>query len=537
LCCAVLFSCSLLAIGKHSRYHADMTKTPFMLIIFLLCACSLVQAQPDPTPTLIVTPSATAANPVEIATRDLQPIDQVTPTEDTTCTADANRLAARHTVWAEIDYTAHTVSVRQLIDYLNQDTRPLSEIVLDIETNYWRDALLISEITMFENTLPFTIEGEQLSVSLPIPLNSGCNIRFEMTYTLTVPALAQGVDAYKGYFSHTQRQFNLGHWLASVAVRQDGEWVAHDTYFIGEQSVLDVADWDVTLTVNNATDTLKVAAPGNMTQLEENVWHFVHNHARDFTVSMSEEFSVNSLETLNGVSVELYSLPDAQFAADDGHIIDAAAHALSSAQRAMSMYEDLYGAFPHSRVVIVQGTFPDGMEFDGLVFVSSDWFRTFTGDPAAYLTLITVHEIAHQWWYARVGNDAAYHPYLDEALSVYSEYVFIEEYYPQLRQWWWDFRVNAYSPTGHVDSTIYQFATIREYINAVYLRGAQMFHQLRQDLGTEAFFDWLRVYPDAENGQIATPRTLWSLLTVEQLEITQATREEYLSISNVEEMP
>jgi hypothetical protein len=514
------------------------SKTAFLyLALCLLCACSLVQAQPDPNPTLVITPSATAADPLATATRDLHPIEQATPTEEVACTADPNRVAAKHTVWAEIDYTAHTVSVRQLVDYLNQDTTALSEIVLNIETNYWQNALNLSEITVFDSTLTYTLEGEHLTIDLPTLLNPNCTIRFEMSYTLTVPSLAQGVDAYKGYFSHTVNQFNLGHWLASVAVRQDGEWITHDTYFIGEQSILDIADWDVTLTINNATDTLKVAAAGEMTQPEENVWHFVHNHARDFTVSMSDVFDLNVLETISGVSVELYSLPDAQFAADDGHLIDAAAHALSSAQRAMSMYEDLYGAFTHSRMVIVEGAFPDGMEFDGVVFVSSDWFRTFTGDPASYLTLITVHEVAHQWWYARIGSDSALHPYLDEALAVYSEYVFIEEYYPQLRQWWWDFRVDAYPPVGYVDSTIYQFTTIREYINAVYLQGARMLNQLRQDLGTEAFFDWLHAYADAENRHIATPQGLWSLLSIEQLEATQATREEYLSVPNVEEMP
>jgi aminopeptidase N len=158
-------------------------------------------------------------------------------------------------------------------------------------------------------------------------------------------------------------------------------------------------------------------------------------------------------------------------------------------------------------MVVVQGDFPDGMEFSGLVFVSSDWFHRYEGTPTDYLTVITVHEVAHQWWYARVGNDAAMCPWMDEALATYSEYIFIEEYYPDLKDWWWQWRVERYSPIGNVDSSVYDFVTIREYINAVYLRGAKMLHQLRQDIGTQAFFDLLRNYAASETGRIAT-RTL-----------------------------
>jgi aminopeptidase N len=179
-------------------------------------------------------------------------------------------------------------------------------------------------------------------------------------------------------------------------------------------------------------------------------------------------------------------------------------------------------------MVVVQADFPDGMEFSGLVFVGGEYFRGFLGDPASYLTIITAHEVSHQWWYGKVGNDQALSPWLDEALATYSEYLFIEEYYPQLKEWWWWFRVDHLEPEGYVDSTVYEFPTIRAYINAVYLRGVRMLHALRSDLGTEAFFDWLHHYADSGAGQVVTPELLWSLLTPEQWQLTSATRQVYL---------
>src|SRR5690606_13239018 len=144
------------------------------------------------------------------------------------------------------------------------------------------------------------------------------------------------------------------------------------------------------------------------------------------------------------------------------------------ASKSMAKFADLFGPYPHSRIAVVEGDFPDGMEFSGMVFVSRDWFTRWPGTGASYLTIITVHEIAHQWWYAGVGSDQALAPWLDESLATYSEYIFYEEYYPDLKDWWWSFRVDAYSPQGFVDSTVYEFSSIREYINAVYLRGAHM---------------------------------------------------------------
>ncbi|MBC8098899.1 MAG: hypothetical protein H7Y11_05615, partial [Armatimonadetes bacterium] len=201
--------------------------------------------------------------------------------------------------------------------------------------------------------------------------------------------------------------------------------------------------------------------------------------------------------------------------------------------QSLSMYADLFGTFPYDRFVVVQGDFPDGMEFSGLVFVSTQWFKGYTGDPAGYLMLITVHEIAHQWWYARVGNDPALAPWLDEALATYSEYVFLEQVYPDLTDWWWEFRIESWAPEGFVDSTVYEFTSIRAYINAIYLRGVKLLHALRGDLGTDAFFDWLRRYAAAGAGEVVTPSFFWSLLTPEQLTATAATRALYLRLPNV----
>ena len=119
-------------------------------------------------------------------------------------------------------------------------------------------------------------------------------------------------------------------------------------------------------------------------------------------------------------------------------------------------------------------------------------------------------------------------PWLDEALSTYSEHLFLEQFYPTLTDWWWQFRVDAYFPTGFVDSSVYEFTTLRDYINAAYLNGARMLHQLRIDLGEGVFFDLLKRYVEAGTGGVVGSAAFWSLLSPEQLAATARTRAQFL---------
>jgi hypothetical protein len=438
-----------------------------------------------------------------------------------------------------MNYVSHQVTVEQQTHYINRGNESLAEVVFNIEPNRIAGAFALDSITLADDTpVPaYELTGRRLVVELAEPLAPGCALDLRFRFQLTVPPVGEGLSGYSGYFGYTERQFNLGHWLPTLATRSSGGWITHEALAIGEQIVSDIADWDVTLHVSNAPENLALAAPGVVAQTSADSWHVTHRDAREISLSMSDQFNVLQRQATNGVTVELYSFDDAIVQGDNG-TYDGAEYALNSAARSLAMFADLFGDYPYDRFVVVQGDFPDGMELSDLVFVSGDWFRTYAGDPASYLTIITVHEVAHQWWYARVGNDQAMTPWLDEALATYSEYIYFEEYYPALKDWWWGFRVGTFVPpdfTGaSVDSTVYQFSTIREYINAVYLRGARMLDSLRRDLGTDAFFDWLRRYAEAGSGRVVTPDLFWSLLTPEELMLTQNTRAAYLSSSVVD---
>ena len=439
-----------------------------------------------------------------------------------------DRPARRVNADVRIDYQSRSAEVDQTIAFSNREALPLEALVLDAQANQWEDSFWLLDLRVNDARADYDLSLNRLEIGLDEPLAPGCQLEIGLKFRLQPAEIRDGLRSYRGFYGYSPRQLNLGHFLPTVAARLDGGWRIHEPIGIGEQVVYEVADWRVTVSVDNAGESLTLAAPGAVRELEPLTWEVELLNSRDFAISLSDDIIVNELQLANDATVQVYSFADARINAN-GIRLDGGDHILKEAEKALDLYGRIFGPFDRERFVIVQGDFPDGMEFTGLVFVGGAWFTNFEGGPKNYLTLISVHEIAHQWWYARVGNDSALNPWLDEALATYSEYLFIEEYYPAEKNWWWTFRVANFFPQGKVDSEVYEFATAREYINAVYLRGVQMLHNLRVDIGDEAFFALLRGYVAAGDGAIAAPTLFWSQLPPERRALTLATRGEYLS--------
>ena len=448
------------------------------------------------------------------------------PTPDR-CSQNAPPLARRIEAEARIDYGERSAEVSQRIQFYNLEDLALSEIVLDVQPNQWDDTFALSALRVNGALADYALASNRLEIPLAAPLMAGCWLDIALDFQLRPQAIREGLRAYRGFLGFSPRQFNLSHFLPTVAARLAGEWRIHQPTGIGEQIVYEPADWRVQVTVADASESLQLAAPGTVTKQAEGHWLVELPASRDLALSLSEEYILAEREVAPGLVVAVYTFTDARINIG-GAWLDGAAHLLDEAGKALRLFARDFGAYPYGRFVIVQGDFPDGMEFSGLVYVGSAWFYGFDGTHRNYLTLIAVHEIAHQWWYARVGSDSALTPWLDEALATYSEYLFIEAFYPADKNWWWTFRVANFLPQGYVDSAVYEFTTARAYVNAVYLRGVQMLHNLRDDIGDAAFLRLLTEYSLAGQGKIADPALFWDQMPAGKRHLADATRAEFL---------
>jgi len=512
----------------------------------LLCACNLGSIPPDtdsapsnaPNLRLDATSEPASPTPSPASENTAAPVAPVesTPSYPYACGIDDGASSARQVAArVDIDYAQKAASVDQLLSFTNREDVSVESIVLDVQANQWDGSFVLNELLVDESPAYHELDSNRLKIPLAIALPPGCAIEIEIRFRLLPDVIRDGMRAFRGFFGYSPRQLNLAHFLPNVAARINKEWRIHSPANFGEQIVYDVADWRVEVHVQDATEDLKLAAPGEIKELEPGLWQVELRGSRDFALSLSEKFQLLEGLTASGVDVAVYTLRDSQAGVNiNGK--NSASHVLTITIQALELFERLFGKYPRDRLVVVQGDFPDGMEFTGLVYVGSAWFAQFDGTVYNYLTLVSVHEIAHQWWYALIGSDAALHPWLDEALATYSEYLFIESHYPADKNWWWTFRVAGYFPQGDVDSKVYEFNTFREYINAIYLRGAQMLHNLRQDMGDEQFFQLLRSYAEIGTGQVVDPKLFWGLLPAEQAPLTIETRNEFLRDPGVDSL-
>jgi aminopeptidase N len=249
----------------------------------------------------------------------------------------------------------------------------------------------------------------------------------------------------------------------------------------------------------NAFHVVAASAPAQL----DGEWRRYHiEKARGFALSVSTQYQEKSVR-VGSVEVTSYTFP---FHPTAGEAV------LDTTAKALELYSELFGAYPHDTLAVVEADFLDGMEYDGMYFLSNGFYNLYQGTPGEYLIAIAAHETAHQWFYALVGNDQGNEPWLDEALCTYSEHLFYERYYPDALDWWWTYRVNYYQPRGAVDGSIYNPEGYRAYRDAIYLNGAVFLDELRKTIGDPAFTAFLKGYVDQNRYKIATGERFFTIL-------------------------
>lgn len=394
-----------------------------------------------------------------------------------------------------LDYDRKRASVLEQIRYTNRSGEELSEVLLAVEPAFYYGTFQLESLSLGDGSAPAgqSWEGTRLKVALPSPLSPGESIELSIQYQLLLPTPERSVETRPVPFGATARQTNLVDWYPYIPPYEPGSgWLAHDQGFFGEHTVFEQADFDVRLRLENPRPNLTVAASAPAVQDGEWLVYQLES-GRNFALSVSDQYEV--LQGQAGeVTVLSYAFPFNQ---------EANRQVLETTIQALELYQELFGQYPRSQLSTIEANFLDGMEYEGLYFLSEGFFNLYTGNPAEYLTAIAAHETAHQWWYAGVANDQALEPWLDEALCTYAERLYYERYYPDALAWWWAYRVDYYNPRGWVDGSIYNPDGYRAYRDAVYLNGAHFLEDLRKQMGDEAFFAALREYTLENQGKIA----------------------------------
>jgi hypothetical protein len=471
----------------------------FLLVVTLslsLTACSLNLA-------------ANSISPVPTISQDLIATEQALNTP-----ADPNidLLRSHYQLNLYYDYAEQQIDVEEGVTYLNTSDVALSEILMIIDAQRqggefilqklaWDDGLLIEDYSLAENILRFELRKSLLP---------GEAIQFFIDYQLGLPEQA-------GPIGFSGSQSNFADWYPYIPPysERDG-WYVHPAAEVGEHLVYESADFDVRIDVLNAPETLQIAAPAPATIEGEEMVYSLEG-ARRFAWSASERFELLEGVAL-GIPIKAYVFAEHSKAGNA---------AIQIAAEALETFAQSFGDYPYESLTIVEAQFPDGLESDAFFFLNESFFAAYSGGQQNYLSLLSVHEVAHNWWFGLVGNDPALDPWLDESLAIFSELLFYESKHPELGKWWWNFRILDYAPQGFVNSNIYDHQTFASYVHAVYFRGALFLQDLRLVMGEDDFMDFLNAYIQEGQSVLVSEDIFFDLLMPYELEGLPELMKEY----------
>ncbi|NTW00434.1 MAG: M1 family peptidase [Oscillochloris sp.] len=328
-----------------------------------------------------------------------------------------------------------------------------------------------------------------LRLDLQAPLAPGEHAQVVLGFTSSTPRGASdetfgasnfeaGVWSIANFYPILARYFVDTGW--------DTRWIESRGDFV----VSGMALYDVTIDAPNGWKLVSTGVSINDEPVNEQV------HRQRFVSGPQREFYLGALQ----------GLESAETVVDGTRIVsyyqhgsaNSGKHGLEVAKQSLRAFNARYGAYPLAELEVVQAALTQffGMEYPGIVLIEQNLYTS--GERELDTTI--AHEIAHQWWYSQVGNDAQGEAWLDEGLASYSQVIYYEEIgKPQKAADELTFFRNAFR-TGRaagrdapLDSPTSNLGNGR-YYPVIYAKAPLFFHALRQQIGDKGFAQFLQNY-------------------------------------------
>ena len=391
-----------------------------------------------------------------------------------------------------LDYYSKYGTVSETITYTNRSDKALDELLLLVPPRDFEDSIKIQSLTGSKVT-GHQDKANQIIVKLDAPLQPMETTSITILFRLSFPQ-------QEGIFGYTNRQLNIADWYPFIPpYNAETGWMAYNrvtdinNIIVGEYLVHEIADFDVSLKLINQPELIEVAAsaPGNK---DGETTYYTLANARAFAFSVSDSYFEHEI-VHNGTRIRTYLFMNHQ---------NKAADLCEIARKSLELFEELFYPYPREMISIVVGDFLHNMEMDGMFMLSHKVIDFYDKGERNNLTILTPHELSHQWFYSLIGNNSAKEPWLDESLATYMELLYFERYHPDSVDWWWRNRVFEYDHSGYVNDDIHIAGGYEKYRGAIYLNGARFLNDLRQAVGEDAFFAGLKDYAFANTWGIAT---------------------------------
>jgi hypothetical protein len=399
-----------------------------------------------------------------------------------------------------LDTTGQRLDGKQRVTFPNHTGVDLDEIVFRLYPNLpqYGGAMSVASVWVDGERSSSSLRADDTSlvISLGRPLAPESSVTIEMAYDIEIPVK----ESDYSLFGNDQGIWSLPDAYPLLAVHDGAGWREDIAPAHGDAVFADAALYDVTLTLP-PTQTLVTTGSVLSETLDLNgrqSYRIRGGPLREFAFLASDQYQMAETTAYGTVLRSYYLQGD-----------DAAGQAtLNIAAAALRSYEDAFGPYPFDEMIVAEGPLLYyGMEYPGLNLIGAHLYR----EQRAELENRVVHEIAHQWWYAQVGNDQVNTPWLDEGLAEYSMVFYYEQVFGEARantlvnqRWLVPYQVaveNEYDAVVNQPSSAFTW----EYEVIVYAKAALFFHALRQEVGDETFRAIMLEYVGQFRWGIATP--------------------------------
>lgn len=361
--------------------------------------------------------------------------------------APSLRLSATYDVRADINYGAGRVAVDSVATVTNTTNDGVGSLTFNAAA-FRLGNVSIQAVTVNGTPAAWALEDQSMGVTLPGTLKPGASAAVRIAYN----GRLLGTATDKNWLFAKLRGTVQGYrWIP---------WLSRELRFnrpnVGEPFVTATSP-HVRVTFS-AERPLAYVTSGDLVSKSGNSRTFVARDVRDFNFLARPSFKRLSARVA-GVRVVVH------YNTLNGPTM------MTWAKRSVQTYSRLVGAYPYGRLHVAESGGGNAMESPLMA-----WIPRGSGS----LAWLVAHEVAHQWFYAVVGNDQAREPFADEALATLMTREATGRY------------VGTSCSKSALDKTIYQYRSC--YYGVIYVQGGDYLSAYQQRVGRDAFWQGMRNY-------------------------------------------
>ena len=398
---------------------------------------------------------------------------------------EAAAASQRYTFRSLLDFAGGQLATDQTLEWTNRGSSAAGFIDLSVLPRAIGIFTLDSITVDGQPTVPSWTTTTNMRVSFPQPIQPAQTVRIDISFTLAVGGPRSGL---RDRIARRNGAINFGSWFP-IWSRE------HDAYGIGDPQVsYNAESMRLELNATRELGVEAVSSSGRRVSASASSWVFEATNVRDFAFAVSPDFRLESGSVTCREGGNTYTTRVT------AHTVTVSASTvLRTAMRAFRKFNSWYGCYRWPTLSLAEGAVVEGAEYPTMILLDPVW---------ATNSYILYHEVAHQWWYAMVGNDQLQEPWVDEAWAQFSASYGLGVPFSSCAMRDIDLSVTSWRGTA----TTGEWLGPQSYIETVYFRGAQFLNAIRLRMGSGAFFATARRFIDANRYQLVTGEQLLAAL-------------------------